>query len=71
MIEKLSLSDLEAILSRLKDENTRIWYRINSSGEMSINSRELQSEHDSNERLIREIEEEIESRVNKLKKAGN
>lgn len=71
MIEKLSLSDLEAILSRLKDENTRIWYRINSSGEMSENSEEAQAEYDSNERLIREIEEEIESRVNKLKKAGN
>ena len=67
MIQNLSISDLEAILSRLKDENTRIWYRINSDGEMSDKAEELTSEHNSNETLIREIEEEIETRIKKLK----
>ena len=64
MIENLSISDLNAILSRLRDENTKLWYNINSAGEIQQDAQETVQ---ANEKLIAEIEAEISGRVKKLK----
>lgn len=67
MIQNLTTSDLNAILARLKTENSGLWYKIemNSNGEQE--TEKLKLEYDKNKSLIEKIEKEIDSRIEKIK----
>lgn len=66
MIQNLTTSDLNAILARLKTENSGLWYKIemNSNGEHE--TEKLKLEYDKNKSLIEKIEKEINSRIEKI-----
>ena len=65
MIKNLSTSDLNVILSRLREQTSRLWYQSEMNSESITEDEKVELRK--NTRLITEIEHEINSRIVLLK----
>jgi len=68
MIQNLTISDLNAILIHLRENNSSLWYKLEMNSNNELSNDELTTELHRNEGLITAIENEINSRIFDLKK---